>query len=306
MDVFEKLMEELNHPLVRDLAWVIGSPPILESYKGIKVLNSMVFEQYLLDAANGLRVLDQHPQPLVDFIGRQPRKLGKYHELLIQFWLENARKLELIGCELQVHDDAKTIGEFDFIVKQNQEYEHWEAAVKFYMAFNDTDKMANWIGPNGRDNLDLKLSLLIQKQLQLSDSKAGNDFLKQHYGIESKLIKPMLFLKGWFFYPLGDETEIPGWINQNHLKGSWTYADNLPMLDQYNKFWIFLPKGRWLAPVKLHPGKEKVMSAGEVQKYIKRYPIKRTPMLVQLTKRNGIYFEEARFFIAPNSWPQAN
>src|SRR5512147_2786075 len=78
------LFSTLQHPTVRDLAWAIGAPGLIDpshpTYRDRVVEDSWCLEQ--LQAASGwLRALDLAPQPLLDFLASRPtRRIGHYFE----------------------------------------------------------------------------------------------------------------------------------------------------------------------------------------------------------------------------------
>ena len=83
-------MDSLCDPAVRDLAWVIGSPGLLDenwaAYAG-RVVDDAWCRAQLKTCAEWLAGLDNDPHSLHDFIAQRPtRRLGQYFESLIAFF----------------------------------------------------------------------------------------------------------------------------------------------------------------------------------------------------------------------------
>ena len=245
------ILDQLQDHAVRDLAWVIGSPGLLDeaypAYQGHVVDDDWCNEQ-LQSRAAWLRTLDMQPQPLHDFIKARPtRRLGHYFETLITFWLTHLSGTELIATNLQVQDAQRTLGEYDFLFRQRDgETVHWEAAVKFYLQVTPLAEQSSFIGPGTRDRLDIKLNKVFKQQLLLSNSPEGQQALPNS-------IKPdrtQAFIKGYLFYHFSTrhKLSIDG-ISAGHLSG-WWMRHKLEKIPQTHaeSHWAILPRLNWLAP----------------------------------------------------------
>ena len=103
----------------------------------------------------------------IDISNRQP--FGKKMETILEWYFENHPNFELLQKGIQITHDKKTLGELDFLVRKNQEVQHIELASKFYL-YDDTlseKSINNWIGPNRKDFLHMKVSKLVNSQLPL-------------------------------------------------------------------------------------------------------------------------------------------
>jgi hypothetical protein len=100
-------------------------------------------------------------------------RLGHYFELLLGYWLKNSSRFQMLADHHAVYDpnDGRTIGEADWIVQAftAAKTQHWEAALKFYLARHDTTDFNGFVGPEpaGDDTLFRKLNHMINQQLQL-------------------------------------------------------------------------------------------------------------------------------------------
>ncbi len=193
-------IDTLHDPAVRDLAWVIGSPSLVNaSYPAYlnRVVDDAWCNAQLQRSTAWLAGLDQKPLPLHQFIAARPtRRLGYYFETLIAFWLTHMPDTQIIATNLQVQDEQRTVGEYDFLFRNaSAEVCHWEAAIKFYLQVEASTEQRSFIGPGARDRLDLKLARTFEHQLHLGHTPAGSNALPQ--GV--RLGKTQAFIKGYLF-----------------------------------------------------------------------------------------------------------
>ena len=108
-----------KNPLVRDLAWALSSPPLLQrSDPHVRWLENGWFKQISGQYGDVLEQLDEDPRPLREIVDAQKdRRLGTYFETLWRFWLNSNPCYRLLFANLPLHSDSRTLGEFDFLVK---------------------------------------------------------------------------------------------------------------------------------------------------------------------------------------------
>jgi len=229
---------ELNYrnPLVRDLAWALSSPPLLQrADPQLRWLENGWFREISLRYAGALKQLERDPRPLQDMVdARKDRRLGSYFETLWKFWLNSNQRYRLLFANLPLRTASRTLGEFDFLVKDNKSGKtlHWEVAVKFYLGVADTSQPVNWLGPAQRDRLDIKTSRLLNHQSRLSHRPEAVQLFEQ-LGIE--VDETWVILKGRLFYPAGIHADTPRGICPDHLKGFWSDQRSLAALDTDGK-----------------------------------------------------------------------
>lgn len=301
-------MDTLHDPAVRDLAWVIGAPGLLEAatppYQG-RVVDDAWCSAQLQNCTSWLQALDRSPQPLHQYIAtRATRRLGHYFETLIIFWLSHNADTHIIATNLQVQDELRTLGEYDLLFRDvDGKITHWEAAVKFYLQQEPVAEQHAFIGPGTRDRLDLKLDRVFQHQLLLGESAAGQQALPP--GI--RLDRARAFIKGYLFYhassPAG--SAVPG-ISAKHLRGWWARhtLDNLPQVSSESR-WTLLPRLSWLAPARLHAGAE-VMTCEALNTRLDTH-FSTSPDAVLLFEmqqsQTGLWEEISRGFVVCKTWP---
>ena len=233
---------------VRDLAWTLFSPALC-------VPPSTDFEApendwfHARDVRDWLADLDRTPAILQDTIRRCPtRSVGHYFETLFRFFIEHGPRYELLAHNLQVHDDKRTIGSMDFIVRdQHGCVEHWEIAVKFYLGASKAARWSSWIGPNQRDRLDIKVERMRDHQLPLSKTLAGQARL-QSDGIPS-VDRHRGLIRGILFAPLRHPcmAPMPELIDP---QGLWIPCTELDIFLRQKPLarWHRRVKPDWLAP----------------------------------------------------------
>jgi hypothetical protein len=301
-------IDTLRDPTVRDLAWTIGAPGLLDAthpdYQN-RVVDDAWCSAQLRASASWLAELDLTPAALHSFIAARPtRRLGHYFEALIAFWLTHTPATQLIARNLQVQDEQRTLGEYDFLFRDaGAAVCHWEAAVKFYLQVEPLAEQRAFIGPGTRDRLDLKLKRVFQHQLLLGQTRAGQQALPQ--GLQ--LDKAQAFIKGYLFYHAPTHNPVAvGGVNAAHLCGWWVRhaREKLPQASADSR-WIILPRLRWLAPVRLAEEAE-VMSCAALDKQLdEHFRLRSEALLVAELARTaaGEWQEVARGFVVCSSWP---
>jgi hypothetical protein len=301
-------IDTLHDPAVRDLAWVIGSPGLIDAshpaYLKLVVDDAWCSAQLQASTA-WLAALDMAPHALHSFIAAHPtRRLGHYFETLIKFWLTHMPDTQIIASNLQVQDELRTLGEYDFLFRDfSTAVCHWEAAVKFYLQLEPLAEQRAFIGPGARDRLDLKLDRVFQHQLVLGHTLAGQSALPP--GV--KLDRTQAFIKGYLFYHASTINKIstPG-VSAAHLRGWWVRhtLDNIPEASAESR-WIILPRMRWLAPAREAAGAAVMSGATLGNRLNEHFSISSEAVLVFEMARSTTeaWHEISRGFIVSADWP---
>ena len=303
MHLYEEL-EKYSCPDVKNLAWALLSPTLCKS-KGNPTLflNDDWCETQYKDYKPNLIALDKNPQPLLTTLARtKDLRLGNYFEKLFLFWLQNNEHYDLLLNNHPIRSPGKTLGEFDFIVKDNNtgETQHWETSVKFYLGTGDTSQSRNWHGPGNQDRLDLKYRHLCNQQILLAERpESKRELEKKNIHVDRKHI----IIKGRLFYGPGlfEENKsypAPLLINPFHLKGCWMTCSKftstkLPALSSNTTSIHRLQKTEWLTA-----------SIGSGHSYMdtKQFIAENPPSWpIQLLISKGSK-EWMRMFIVPDQW----
>lgn len=271
--------------MIDDLSWILNSPSLVRDKHypfiiGAEWLNEIadVSDAAVVSAAN------EHP------------RLGIYYENLVNAILNKSPQLSDIERNIQVSSNKITIGEFDFIGRHHHNSEqidfHLECAIKFYLCRGDGSKLSDFVGPNKRDRLDIKLDKMTTQQLLLSKTDIGSQCCLDH-GIAPQTL--VLLLQGYLFfhYDVWDKPlALHQAINPNHHRGWWLREDEVNQLDE-NFLFAELIKPYWLS--------NQLSEYDEKQHFIaKNLPINR-PKLISRIDKNTLK-EVDRGFVVPRDW----
>ncbi|WP_312087715.1 DUF1853 family protein [Acinetobacter variabilis] len=232
-----------QHPLVRQLAFAVGSPNLLsqipaelEVVHAFELHDSETWQHHLQNYHPRLKYLDQHPEELEQFVQQlKSTRLGLRFEMLVWFWLldDAYHPYKLLGHSIQKIDGAKTLGELDFLLLNTETglIEHWEVALKYYLAEADFS-LPNWYGLNRTDTLIRKMKHFTQKQFQFNEA------------LDQQIEQRFCMLKGQLYLPVhrADQT-LPGWVNTQRRIGLWGQQIPDPAANFYR-----LQRHEWIYP----------------------------------------------------------
>lgn len=224
---------------VRELAWVIASPPIQSGHIGNTYWwDDDKCQNEYQDCLPALIELDKDPRPLEQHLSQlKSKRLGHRFETLVSYWLTISPNYELIQQNIQIIENGVTFGEIDFIIKEVSTGKniHLEVCVKFYLGTTPYKDPYRWFGTNTKDQLGRKLDHLLTHQSQLSKK------YKQYFS--HQIDERHCFIKGRLFYPKGNDI-APEDTTDNHLRGLWKYSDAAKKVeDKY----LAINKTLWLS-----------------------------------------------------------
>ena len=284
----------LKNPQVRDLAWAGFSPTLLlsDEVRGAGLRWTPAWEDRLTR-------LDRNPEPLLQFLGDTlSGRLGIYYERLWHYLLAEDEDVEPVAHNLPVRVKGQTLGEFDCIYycRRRRQHVHLELAVKLYLGVPGE---GYWLGPGGKDRLDLKLGHLLQKQIQLGTQAAAQKVLAD-YGVDD--FTTAIDFKGYLFNA-SEGLPLPEAYNSAVAMQSWYSLENflaLPPLAGDWLGWRELPRRHWLAPHRHRdtPGTDEGVCSDSIQRHFERTG---RPLLIAACDADGE--ERQRSFITPPGWP---
>lgn len=311
------VLEQLAHPVVRDLAWAVFSEDLIlaESIgSGQHTLERCGLSQLTPAREAWLLGLDRFPEALLERVrGGRDQRLGLYFESLWHFFLHSDPDAELLAHNLPVREAGRTVGEFDCLYRcrNSGQVVHLELAVKFYLytgadSGGTGDGRTDWLGPGRRDRLDRKLDHLATRQTRLADDRAARRLL------EARGLMPgrrEVAVKGRLFRRPDQPRLPPSGFNPAQTLLSWGNLDTLDALitDKNACYAIILPRQCWLSPLHLTeaplagplpPGGQELGDALQAQ-----LGSTHRPVLVASLDSN--YRELERFFVTPAGWPWA-
>lgn len=219
-DYFEPWLK-YKHPIVRQLAFCIASPNIiqhlpdeLEIKNHFEIHNTAFWQQQYIDFQTRLDQLDHNPTPLIEFVQQlKSTRLGLRFEYLFWFWLQDKanQHYQLIQHSIQIIEAKNTLGEIDFLVRNQatKQIEHWEVALKYYLGESNLH-LKHWYGLNRSDTLLRKLNHFSEKQFQFTEA------------LDLKIEKKLAVMKGQLYLPDNkDDVAPPSWINMQRRLGQW-------------------------------------------------------------------------------------
>lgn len=238
------MWENFKHKTVRDLAWAVSSNGLL--YDRLAVKQSLLREEYQKFIAQ-LSRLDKDPKLLLEFMEtKNIKRLGHYFEQLIFFWLQHSERFTIIAKNTPLRSNKRnTLGEVDLIVHDQEtlNYEHWELAVKFYLA-NHSEGKTNYIGPNANDYFHLKLKKLKEHQCKILESKEGKGLLAE---LNISNVKTKLFVKGFLFYHPKQESTPWENIHPDHAQSWWIFLNQAEQFLDEDHLFALVYKNEWLS-----------------------------------------------------------
>ncbi|MFQ3216504.1 DUF1853 family protein [Paraperlucidibaca sp.] len=241
--------QAFTQPAVRDLAWLIGTPPLLTplgdtaGFSNVYWPDNAFFSELLTETMPLLQKLDREPAALIAHSeNSRDYRLGCYLERLLSFWLahpDNPR-YALVAANLPIREDGITLGELDYLVRNKRDgtLTHWELAVKFYLGRSETDLDQQWLGPGLHDRLDIKRDHLCQHQLQISQKAIAREIINAHLVATAEQplgndeIARMCWLKGRLFAASDKQWAVvdPTQGNPEALRGHWCIDHELPKM----------------------------------------------------------------------------
>ncbi|MBL1277760.1 MAG: DUF1853 family protein [Ectothiorhodospiraceae bacterium] len=334
-----------KNAVVRDLAWVMLSPGLMVSNRKQKrLVSDDDCQKYYEAQFNPLKRLDEDPSPLLEYLSPlKSHRLGFYFEALLAYWIEHLLPSALFKKNIAVFQKLdktgrRTIGEFDFLfnlqgesLQGKREIRHWEATVKFYLLYENKMGKVQWIGPGGRDRLDIKLARLFEHQLKLANTVEGRGILKMlseahspspHMNNRFPTILSAAFIKGYLFYPAGEENEMNVEVNDHswypgltlspvHLKGWWIRHGEKKLLQRGEGIrWLLLPKLRWLSSAGIttqsHQSADELMDDTAMTRYCDHHFTNGHSSLLfaEMQRTGNGWVEMSRGFVLHHSWPE--
>lgn len=304
----DALQETLSDPVVRDLAWLLFSTPLLRAQPPLGVIAD-AFETAEEAAATlaWLVALDRDPRPLTQAISAtRIVRLGRYAECLLGYFLQHGPAARLVAANVALRLAGRTIGECDFLVETASGRRlHWELAVKCYLHVGTgRADLADYVGPNLQDRFDLKLAHLLGHQLPLS---ARDEFAALgHAGPW----QAQMFVKGWLFYRWPEPPTLAEAVDPSHHRGFWVTRGEWAACCEHraDARWMVLPRLAWLAPRPAIPDEER-LAAGlvEMGALVERLAQQTGPTMVaafEPAEAGGSHWRETqRGFVVPDDWP---
>lgn len=307
----------LSDPVLRDLAWLIATPDLVELPPPIPCAGRPTIEELGLEHTllPWLRQLGR--PPLAALNGSRAMRMGHYHERLWHTLLDHAPNTRLLARNVRISRQRNTLGELDMLYRtcDNPAPVHLEVAIKFYLGLPEgpgaPTSQSRWIGPGGLDSLALKCAHLRRHQLPLSTTVLALETLAHWLAPRDigaadrrldELLTQRLAMPGILYYPWHATMPAPEGATADHRRGTWCYCRDWPALaacstEKPEIAW--LEKPHWLAP----PPRSAFRPAAEQLPAISaKVHTWQSPQQVML-----YYVDEQRYerlFLVPDGWPR--
>jgi hypothetical protein len=228
-------------------------------------------------------------------------RLGVHFEDLFELHIKSFPQITDLYSHIQIIEDKKTLGEADFLVCQNDVWQHIEIAIKFYLRVGKTGQLSDYLGPSLTDSLDKKINHIENRQLKLLQSDAAKRTL-QKLGISST-VRSFAQIFGWLFYHVSDDqSNLPNTINPHHARGRWLAVNELEaFIREYPDTVRFLMPSRseWLiSPSQIND--VALRKRGLLSRFIN--PIDRPRQLFVVLGEGRSKQLVERLFVVPETW----
>lgn len=215
------------------------------------------------------------------------RRLGFYYQWLWLQLINSHPDYALVAEEVQLNWQNQTLGAIDFLVKnlRTNEVEHWEVAIKFYLAYQ-----GQWLGPNASDNLDKKTARMVDHQLRLTEHPAYQTVLQSQYGL---IRHKRLIMQGRLFDCIDDKQQGSNIaINPATVNGKWCFKHQAIALTKQHYQFFTLSKPQWICPPRPSTSTQKKSPYLELDQLT--------------TPTQAIDQNDQVWFIVPDHWPLHN
>jgi hypothetical protein len=300
----DDLLVQLRQPQVRDLAWALLSPALLDGSQlplrhplaacGWAAEPERLRTWLLRQEADSLE--------LQQYLANGSSRLGRYYERLWQFALLAAPDVQLLAANLPVRRHGHTLGELDLLLQDDEGVHHLELAIKLYLGPDQqpgTDA-GNWLGPSSEDRLGLKLNHLAHHQLPLSSTPAAQALLAD---LTTQAPQAAAWLGGYLFYPWATDCTAPAGSNPAQLRGRWLRRSDWTRLATAEQRWQPLARHAWLAPARV--AGQMLWSPQQLASWLEQLPeLAPAQLLVRLEPNaEGEWCEGERLFLVNDLWP---
>ena len=209
-------------------------------------------------------------------------RLGKRAEFLFEEILKSDENIKLIDSNIPLRNSERTIGEIDYLIEKDQQVIHLELATKFYLFDEslDSELINQWIGPNRKDFLHLKVSKMKDHQFPIIESNEFKDYIDlNNHPLPTH---QSLMLKAQLFVPIDKRVELPKNYN-DCVVGNWITVEQFEELEQES---FFIPnKHDWF----INPNENKQWSSKlECLNQIKDFHSRQFSPMIWMKNNDGI------------------
>lgn len=225
--------------------------------------------------------------------GTSSPRLGHHFERVHERLLRAQPGVAVVAMNLPVEAMGVTLGELDCLWSNaNQDVIHREVAVKYYLAFRESDATANWVGPGKLDRLDKKLERFTQHQARLPALASAQNAWPLDLPLP---VRSEVLMMGALFRHLHHKA-WPHVMNPAAEGGFWCTQSEFVQLAGTAATWVCLRKPWWLCPqhrVGLPKNATDVATQADTE-----------PVLVGHVDVDFSGALAGRGFVVPDAWPE--
>ncbi|WP_196893559.1 DUF1853 family protein [Aureivirga marina] len=218
---------------------MLSSKHIQKLYEGYLKTSIIDFENYGISIQQ-LLLKNQKTNQFDKILNKEVNRLGKLVEKFVLHQLKTEQEnIEVLAENIQINKNKITLGEIDCILKQKETPIHVEIAYKFYLydPNKSENEIENWIGPNRRDSLLLKLQKMQEKQFPLLFKEETKNQL-EYLNLNFEKIEQKVIFKGQLYVPANSDLDLK-LLENNRVEG---FYYRISELKKYKEAKFYIPK----------------------------------------------------------------
>ncbi len=209
---------------------------------------------------NGFKIFDSdNLNPNYNALLRVPNNIrfGQRMEYFMEAAFNSSARYKIIAKNLQIIHEKKTIGELDFLLRdeESQTYIHLEFVYKFYLfdpQYNE-NPLNCWIGSNRKDTLRAKIEKLKNHQLPILYRKETALYL-QKLKIDSSEFEQQVCFKGQLFINYKESKFKEKYLNSSAILGTYINLQDFTNLPNQQSLYFLPQKTHWVLDPKDYSG----------------------------------------------------
>ena len=175
-------------------------------------------------------------------------RLGHQMEYVFKQLVEHSEAHDIVLHNLPIRQGKRTIGEIDFILKDNKSGKliHVELTYKFYIIDPEIlEPVHQLVGPNRRDAFFTKMEKIKNIQFPLIHTEEGAKALLD-IGIDHMKIEHQCCFKAQLFQPHGSNAVNIGTLNKDCMVGYWLRFDDFNKREFASARYYLPSKSEWV------------------------------------------------------------
>jgi hypothetical protein len=189
----------------------------------------------------GLRVVSMEGADTSDLPSVGDLRHGITYERYLRRWFDLDPEVEVLAQGLEIRS-SRTLGQFDFLLRWEDQVYHLEVAIKFYLRLGGPDALDRYVGSDLRDRLDHKVAHMLFRQRRLREHRETLAELRaRRLPVPGRAVAS---IRGVIYPPLPETvTGVPArwWATS----GEWERRADLRRLH-----WTVVGPSQWFSPLR--------------------------------------------------------